>query len=944
MPNANAKTRKNPKLRISKVGSCIRKRANTVSLKRTMMPDSPHFDPALITPEKSNKFTKLIETIHALDAEDFARDGTKYKHFIFTDIREAAHGAKACASFLIAAGFDFRMKKRTGFIEKEPVANGSNGFAILQSLPLWGDPLTVKAKKQILGAYNQRPDNIHGEQLRIIILDSKYKEGIDLFDVKYVHLLEPAIASSDLKQAVGRATRFCGQRGLHFVPKKGWALQVYIYNTELPTSFPTHDAHSLMLQNSGLDISLLNLTKELTVLSIASSVDYDLNYKINNFDITAALLEAVGSEDTMIAEVSATEDAAVPVAKQSGGAKTRATVKAIMSVDEITPEMLERCGKRKSRLFPFSKVRMIELARKYKIPTPKKAKRAYYCEQLSANPAYLEDLLVPYDEPKKRTKKPQRLILPTPAPPTTPRASRNSRNRLNNPRSTPVAPPPTPRTSRDSPDELYFPEPLTPNSETRTSQLTLRSLMNKPFADFQAGIINLYSAHQWAAPIVKSGCDSVQGIAKGQPVSFSKTQDFIRHYLTPSSPFKGLLAWHSVGTGKTCMAVAAATTAFEQAGYTILWVTRNALMSDVYKNIFGSVCSIPMIEYVKRGKIIPDDLTKQKKLLNRAFLPPISYRTFQNALQGKNELGRILRAKNPDPLHKTFLVMDEVHKLLDGDLGAAETADFSIIQNFIHASYSLSNRDSVRPLLMTATPITDKPSELFDILNTLIPSDDARLMNFSEFRDLYSDADGHISAEGRAYFQERAKGLISYLNRELDPTTFAQPEFHTISVPLLSFEPPSAVSVAERCDAGLNRTGSEDDCDQIETELAERLEAVMDLNAPGAKREAIKNLKKTYKARIRECRANVKGTQKRLRKDAARCYKQARKSFVTQQQNSQISALQDCIGLKSSTHSSTFPLRAEVEEILFSSKSRESQRSNRGTLGNENRANNFNEL
>ena len=51
------------------------------------------------------------------------------------------------------------------------------------------------------------------------------------------------------------------------------------------------------------------------------------------------------------------------------------------------------------------------------------------------------------------------------------------------------------------------------------------------------------------------------------------------------------------------MAVAAATTHFEQAGYTILWVTRNALMADVYKNIFGAVCSIPIIEKLKTTEL-----------------------------------------------------------------------------------------------------------------------------------------------------------------------------------------------------------------------------------------------------------------------------------------------------------------------------------------------------
>lgn len=633
------------------------------------MPDHKSFDPSKLSMEMSAKFTSIITKIKELDAEDMRDHGTLYKHFLFTDIRESAYGVKALAAFLIAAGFDFRMGLKEKFIrrggkmvktyggdtvylEKPAVPKGSNGFAILQSLPLWKNPLSVTTKKAILKAFNARPENVHGENLRLIVLDSKFKEGIDLFDVKYVHLVEPAIATSDLKQAVGRATRFCGQKGLPFLPRRGWPLQVFVYNAVLPNRPPFTlgdaaaaevDAHSLMLAQSGLDLALLNLTKELTILAIKSAVDYDLTFKINNFKIEEALLEEAGVV--------------------LGG------------------------GKKKS------------------------AKAA---------------------------------------------------------------------------------APATPKS--------LAELYALPHDAFQRGVMKLYSKFKWQSPVVKNGCEAVAAGKPGTPVSFTQTQDFVRHYLTPSSPFKGLLAWHSVGTGKTCMAVAAATTEFEKAGYTILWVTRNSLMSDVYKNIFGSVCSIPIMEAIKDGKAIPEDMTKAKRMLSRVWMPPISYRTFQNALEKKNELGRLLYAKNPtDPLRKTFLIMDEIHKLQDGDLGAAEAADFGTIQGYIHKSYTVSGDQSVRPLLMTATPISDSPRELFEILNTLIPKEADRFEKFDSFREKYSDKKGDISATGAAYFQDHAKGLISYLNREFDPTTFSQPEFHTIRVPITDPVLPTASELVAKC-------------------------------------------------------------------------------------------------------------------------------------------------
>jgi len=883
------------KTRISKLAQCIRKTVNTTRLRPDLMPDYKTFNASNINPEMSVKFTAIINKIKELDAADMYIHGTQYKHFIFTDIRESAYGVKALASFLIAAGFDFRMGLKekyirrggtmvktvggdTVYIEKQAVPKGGNGFAILQSLPLWKNPLSVTTKKTILKAFNQRPENVHGEHLRIIVLDSKFKEGIDLFDVKYVHLVEPAIASSDLTQAVGRATRFCGQKGLPFLPRRGWPLQVFVYNAILPNRAPFSldgdevDGHALVLAKSGLDLALLNLTKELTILAIKSAVDYDLAYKINNFKITEALLD-----EEIVVEV------------QNRGDRLE-----FHTLDALTPELVRQCATRKSKLFPFTVKQLQKAASTIGLKIPKNAKRAIYCERIADTPAYFKYLIETV----------------TPASP------------------------------------ALFPAPAKAPSPSRK---TLTELYALPPDKFQRGIIELYSKFKWASPVVKNGCDTIAAGKHGHPVSFTQTQDFVRHYLTPSSPFKGLLAWHSVGTGKTCMAVAAATTEFEKAGYTILWVTRNSLMSDVYKNIFGSVCSIPMMEAIKDGKKIPEDITKAKRMLSRAWFPPISYRTFQNALEKKNELGRILHAKHgADPLHKTFLIMDEIHKLQDGDLGAVEAADFSTIQRFIQKSYSTSGENSVRPLLMTATPISDTPKELFEILNTLIADESMRLMEFNEFRDKYTDSNGVISEAGATYFQERAKGLISYLNREFDPTTFSQPEFHSIRVPITDPVLPTSAELVSKClvepcaatdadadtvdadttlDARISEAFIEADCragfeaelSTIDDAITQAEQALVDIEDKKAATEARKKVtelkklfattKKNQKEKERQCllankegaellkkfsRLSRKKTRDHLYDDFKKCFKQQETAYKKAIKESQLRSVEEC--------------------------------------------------
>jgi hypothetical protein len=166
---------------------------------------------------------------------------------------------------------------------------GSN-FYLLSSVSVYDKPITTKTKKEILGKFNQRPDNINGDLVRIIVMDSGFKEGIDLFDIKYVHIFEPSVNSADQKQVIGRGTRTCGQKGLDFHPNKGWPLHVFIYDLEFPNKYKSKfqnsdTAFELYMKSINIDARLMNFTSELEEASVYGSVDYELNQNIHRFTI-----------------------------------------------------------------------------------------------------------------------------------------------------------------------------------------------------------------------------------------------------------------------------------------------------------------------------------------------------------------------------------------------------------------------------------------------------------------------------------------------------------------------------------------------------------------------------------------------------------------------------------------------------------------------------------
>ena len=185
---------------------------------------------------------------------------------------------------------------------------------------------------------------------------------------------------------------------------------------------------------------------------------------------------------------------------------------------------------------------------------------------------------------------------------------------------------------------------------------------------------------------------------------------------------------------------------------------------------------------------MPTDPKRRRALLTSSWsIQPISYKQFTNLISGKNQLYSKLVQKNgkEDPLRKTLLIIDEAHKLYSGDdLSTAERPDVNTLYRVITDSYQKSGMDSVRLLLMTATPYTNDPLDLVKLINLCKPKKDAVETDFEAFKKLYLNEKGIFTKKGKFEFLNKVAGIISYLNREFDVRQFAQPKISMINVPL----------------------------------------------------------------------------------------------------------------------------------------------------------------
>ena len=761
---------------------------------------------------------QLLNTLLALDSQDQKNHGKKFKHFIFSDVKDGGAGAKIIASALVANGYNNVISAKKIPSQLAPklylnIANSNyNNFALLSSNTIYGTTFNEKIKKELLKTYNERPNNIHGKNIRIIILDSGFKEGIDLFDVKYVHIFEPSLTIADLKQTIGRATRTCGQKGLEFQDNIGWPLYVYNYYLTVPELMSnTLYTSKFMMENyiksanekdedvllfkdiekyndatmnySEFDKAMNKLSEQLYSLAPVFAVDYELTKNLHAFpDLNSEFME-----DKLFL---------------MGGEKSRNQnmQSKFFKIDNI--KCLGKCGKKPTYDIPVSVSFMKYVYTKYKHPEKLlKAntlnRRTFFCN-------YLKDSTNNYCNQLNNEWSLRYTKIPS--------IIEGAKNKNNV------------KAELDS-LELTFDEDLYNKSEevSKTNypillysgeknnaivsvspsiKSSIQSSMNQTnplkkfdFINMRDYIKNAYSHKdfKWEKMEIKNNCiaqanakATANATANANVISLNPTQKFITHYFTPSSPFKGLLLWHSVGTGKTCTGIATATSSFDNDDYSILWVTRTTLKSDVWKNMFDQVCHLVILDKINKGLIMPDDIAKRKQLLSKNWLEPMSYKQFSNLLAKKNKIYDILLQRNgkEDILKKTLIIIDEAHKLYGGDLKASERPNTTIMEELIRTSYNVSKTESCKLLLMTATPFTNSPLELFSLTNLFMTHDSDKITTHKEeFKQQFMDSHNVLSEKGVKHIANKLSGYISYLNREKDPTQFAQPIM--IHIPIL---------------------------------------------------------------------------------------------------------------------------------------------------------------
>ena len=251
-------------------------------------------------------------------------------------------------------------------------------------------------------------------------------------------------------------------------------------------------------------------------------------------------------------------------------------------------------------------------------------------------------------------------------------------------------------------------------------------------------------------------------------------QQFLRNFISEKTPYNGIIVYHGTGTGKTCAAISIAErfhSRVNKTGKKILLIVERSIQNEFFKTIFNPEKEIrkkprQIVQCTGRTYKLEKDSkylsSKKKERLIKNMINDVYEIVGRNTIRNKviaetgwdgNEetLNEIFIEKIKNMFSDRVIIVDEAHN-------RARTADsddkFPSTLRVI-----VGNSNNTKLILMSATPMVNKPSDILVLLNLLRLNDNKPFIKTSSI----FKKDGTFVKEGKKVLKEISKGYISYV-------------------------------------------------------------------------------------------------------------------------------------------------------------------------------------
>jgi len=244
---------------------------------------------------------------------------------------------------------------------------------------------------------------------------------------------------------------------------------------------------------------------------------------------------------------------------------------------------------------------------------------------------------------------------------------------------------------------------------------------------------------------------------KMEEICFPKTfelqnsQKLLSKYINPKTPYKGVLIYHRIGAGKTCTAIQVSE-AWKK--HRKIVVVLPASLKGNFRNELRSLCGgenyITNKEREQLKILHPSSdeyqniITNSDEKINK-YYDIYSYNKFIELAQ-----------RNSIKLKNKVLIIDEIQNMI-----SEEGTYYNVLYELIHKSPK-----DLRVVLLSATPMFDKPHELALTINLLRPKKELPIGKDFDKKFIklirYENGDYEYKAKHMCQFKEYIRGLISY--------------------------------------------------------------------------------------------------------------------------------------------------------------------------------------
>lgn len=277
-----------------------------------------------------------------------------------------------------------------------------------------------------------------------------------------------------------------------------------------------------------------------------------------------------------------------------------------------------------------------------------------------------------------------------------------------------------------------------------------------------------------------------QELCNPKKFKLQNPQTFVASYISPKTPYRNLLVFHQIGSGKTCASIQIAEK-WKQTHKIMVAVPASLILNFkkelISKCVDAQYITDKEVELLKTHKCTTMIHKNILKTINKRISKHYEIISHQILIQKiKN---KSLRLKNK------VLIIDEIQNLV-----SIKGSHYNILHTYLS-----KNRSNNPIVLLSATPMFDKPIELSLTLNLLDLQEKIPIGKMFEnlFIERYKDKEGEIfyTIKNTDMLSKMIKGYVSYF-RGAHPKTFPKKKQIIVKCKMKEFQLKSYLAVSKK--------------------------------------------------------------------------------------------------------------------------------------------------